>query len=169
MKRLGEWHTRIVNALAAFSCILLGLFTIGICYDVTLRALGFQPQLYVASLVEYGLLYVTVLSAPWLLRGRGHVYVDMAVSALPGSARRAVEFAVYILGFLTCVILAWAAIALSWDNFLRGEMEIRDFNMPRWLIYSPMALSFVLIAVEFLRYIVGVDSLYREAQRSAQL
>ncbi|MGE3246598.1 MAG: TRAP transporter small permease [Beijerinckiaceae bacterium] len=169
MRTLAGVHTWIINALAAASCVLLALFTVGICYDVLLRAAGFQPQLYVASLVEYGLLYVTVLSAPWLLRGKGHVYVDMAVSGLPEHMRHRVEQAVYVLGLITCLILAYAAFQLTWENWLRGENEVRDFDMPRWLIYLPMAVSFVLLALEFLRYLSGVDSLYRDSDRSTQL
>lgn len=169
MKVLADLHTRIVNALAAVSCVLLAVFTIGICYDVALRALGFQPQLYVASLVEYGLLYVTVLSAPWLLRGKGHVYVDMVTRGLPASTRRWIEMTVYLLGFLSCLILAYAAFDLTIENYMRGESEVRDFDMPRWLIYSPIGLGFLLLAFEFFRYLLGVDSLYRDAQRSSQL
>ena len=169
MKLMASIHTRIVNALAAISGAMLALFTIGICYDVTLRALGFQPQFYIASMVEYGLLYVTVLSAPWLLRENGHVFVDMVTRAMAPGLKRATEYAVYVLAFVACIILAWAAAYLSWENYLRGEMEIRDFNMPRWLIYSPMALSFALLAVEFLRCMSGVSSLYEGDSRSAQL
>ena len=169
MKILSDLHTWVINALAAVSCVLLAVFTVGICYDVSLRSLGFQPQLYVASLVEYGLLYVTVLSAPWLLRGKGHVYVDMATRPMPPQLRRVVEMGVYVLGFATCLILAYAAFDLTIENYLRGESEVRDFDMPRWLIYAPMGISFILLAFEFLRYIFATDSLYREAQRSSQL
>ena len=32
--------------------------------------------------------------------------------------------------------------------------------MPRWLIYLPMVIGLWLSAIEFLRYLLGLDSLY---------
>jgi TRAP-type C4-dicarboxylate transport system permease small subunit len=162
VKFLGAIQRRVVTGLAVLSSAMLAAFTIGICYDVLVRSLGFQPPNYTVSLVEYGLLYVTVLSAPWLLREKGHVFVDMAVRAMPPRVRRANEIAMYALGLAICLILAYAAGDLTLESWQRGDLDTRDFDMPRWAIYLPMTLSFLLLAFEFVRYLCGADSLYRD-------
>ena len=43
---------------------------------------------------------------------------------------------------------------------------MRTFDMPKWLIYLPMALGLWLSAVELLRYLLGLDSMY--ARRSGR-
>ena len=158
----------IVTALAVLSGAMLALFTAGICFDVVVRTAGFKPLPYTATLVEYGLFYVTFLSAPWLLRDKGHVYVDMVNRVLPPRAKRINEIAVYILGIATCLTLAYAALYMTVDSYTRGDLDTRDFDMPRWLLFLPMALSFFLLALEFLSYLGGRDSMYSES-RSDQL
>jgi TRAP-type C4-dicarboxylate transport system permease small subunit len=167
---LGVIQKRVVTGLAVLSAAVLAAITLGIVYDVVVRSIGFQPPNYTVSLVEYGLLYATVLAAPWLLREKGHVYVDMAVRALPPRARRANETAMYALGLAVCAILCYAAGDLTLETWRRGDLDTRDFDMPRWLIYLPMTVSFFLLALEFVRYLCGFASLYREgARRSEQL
>lgn len=169
MTVLGAIHRGVVVGLAALSAGMLALFTIGICYDVIVRTIGLPPPNYTVTLVEYGLLYVTVLSAPWLLREKGHVFVDMAVRAMPPRARRVNELAMYAIGLAVCAILCYAAGALAIESWQRGDLDNRDFDMPRWAIYAPMALSFFLLVLEFARYLAGVDSLYGERRRSEPL
>jgi len=162
VRLLGVLHTRIITGLAALAAAMLGAFTIGIVYDVSVRTLGFQPPAYTVSLVEYGLLYVTVLAAPWLLREKGHVFVDLAMRAMPPAARRFNENAMYVLGAVVCAVLTYAAGELTLESWQRGDLDTRDFDMPRWLIYLPMTLCFLLLVIEFVRYLFGPDSLYRD-------
>ncbi len=169
MKILNDIHGWIVSGLALLSGVTLALFTVGICADVVVRSLGFQPPAYTVSLVEYGLLYVTMLSAPWLLRQKGHVYVDMVTRALPPAVRRANELLVYILAAGVCFVLAYAAFDLARDAYVRGDLDTRDFDMPRWLIFSPISLCFLLLALEFLRFLFGNESLYEETGAREQL
>ncbi len=168
MKLLFDLQRWVVSALAVLSAVLLALFTVGICLDVIVRTSGFKPLPYTATLVEYGLFYVTFLSAPWLLRDKGHVYVDMVIRTLSPRTRHINEMLVYVLGMVTCLILAYAAADLTIDSFIRKDLDTRDFDMPRWMLFLPVSLSFFLLAMEFLTFLSGRDSMYR-GSRSDQL
>ncbi len=168
MKALLDLQRWVVNGLAVVSGGVLGLFTIGICADVLIRTFGSRPLPYTATLVEYGLFYVTFLSAPWLLRDKGHVYVDMVMRMMSPRAKRLNEILVYFLGFGSTAILTYAALYMTWDSYVRMDLETRDFDMPRWLLFLPMTISFFLISLEFLRYLLGHDSMYQDS-RSDQL
>jgi len=32
--------------------------------------------------------------------------------------------------------------------------------MPQWLLFAPMPLCFLLVACEFIRYLIGIDDMY---------
>ena len=36
----------------------------------------------------------------------------------------------------------------------------RSIELMLWWIYAPMPISFVLVAIEFIRYLVGIDDMY---------
>ena len=42
--------------------------------DVLIRLVGLKPWLYSSVLVEYGLLWFTMLATPWLARNKRHVF-----------------------------------------------------------------------------------------------
>ena len=63
-----------------------------------------------------------------------------------------IEQAVYLIGAVVCLIIAYVSFDLAW----RSEgWEIRTFEMPRWLVFVTMPAAFVLLAIEFLRLLAG--------------
>jgi TRAP-type C4-dicarboxylate transport system permease small subunit len=159
MTRLFAWSQRIGAALALFAKVLLALIVVLVSADVLGRNLG-QSLTWSASLVEYLLIYVTFLPMPALVRGKGHVCADFARRALPVPLRNVVERAVYALCIALCVYLGAVAFGSLVETARSGAFEMRTFDMPRWLIYLPMVIGLWLSALEFLRYLLGFDSLY---------
>jgi C4-dicarboxylate transporter DctQ subunit len=48
-----------------------------------MRNLGVQPFAWLFTSAEYALFYMTMLGAPWLVRERGHVHIELVTAALP--------------------------------------------------------------------------------------
>ncbi|HJN22178.1 MAG: TRAP transporter small permease [Alphaproteobacteria bacterium] len=153
----------LLRALAVVAAAILGLSALLITFDVLLRAMGWQPPAHTVSLTEYGLLYATLLGAPWLLRRHGHVHVEVVVMVLPEHLRRLAEALVCLICCAACLVVVWAAGNAMFDNLARGSFDMRSFDMPKWLLYAPFPLSFVMMAGEFLRFLLGRESLYAEA------
>ena len=61
---------------------------ISVIVSVLMRNAGLQPFAWLFTSAEYGLLYMTMLGAPWLVREKGHVHIELVTAALPN--RRAV-------------------------------------------------------------------------------
>ena len=62
--------------------IVLAIFVL-IALDVILPLVGIQPWDGTLGVVEYGLLWFTILAAPWLARIKGHVFIDAVAEMLP--------------------------------------------------------------------------------------
>lgn len=159
MTRLFDWSQRVAAALGHLAKALLALIVLLVSADVLARNAGYS-LVWGASLTEYLLVYVTFLPMPALVRGKGHVCADFVRRALPGWLRRVVERAVYALCIAICVYLGAVALGSLVETARSGAYEVRTFDMPRWLIYLPMVIGLWLSAIEFLRYLFGLDSLY---------
>ena len=59
-----------------------------------------------------------------------------------------------------CVVLAWYGGAITLQNFVDSEKDVRSFDMPRWILMASMPLSFGMMALEFIRYLVRGESPY---------
>lgn len=159
MTGLFDVSGRVAGALAALSMGLLASIVLLVSADVLSRNLG-HSLAWSASLTEYLLVYTAFLPMPALVRGKGHVCADFMRRALPPAARRNVERIVYVACVAICVYLGIVAAAGLVETWRSGAYEVRTFDMPRWLIYLPMVVGLWLSAIEFLRYLLGHDSLY---------
>lgn len=155
-KKLGT----VVTALSWLACALIPCMFTGITIDVLVRTAGYTPPLFTSSVVEYALLYLAMCSAPWLVRERGHVAIEALVSVLPNDVRRPLAKFVYLVCGVVSVLFAWFSLQLFWEAWVTGEEDVRGVDMPYWLLFLPMPLSFLLAGLEFFMYLVGLRSYY---------
>jgi TRAP-type C4-dicarboxylate transport system permease small subunit len=129
--------------------------------DVALRNLGYQSSAHLFTFTEYFLLLIPLLGAPWLVREKGHIYIELLIGALRPDARRRVLWAILALSLGVCLVLAWYGGAVTLQNFVQDEKDVRSFDMPRWMLMAAMPLSFGMMALEFLRLLLRRESPYR--------
>ena len=125
-----------------------------------LKRKGLILALLTSAVVEYILLYFTLFAAPFLTRKKGHVCVDALISRLKGRGRWLVEKFAYLICIATCLVFAYICFGLTLDAIRSGGFEERSIDVPLWINYAPMAPIFLLLALEFGRYLAGVDTLY---------
>lgn len=168
MTRLFDFSGWISKALAVVCCAILAVIAVITVVDVIAREMNIQIIGRVA-VSEYGLLYVAMLGAPYMVRTGGHVFVDALLQNLPRNGRLVLEKAIYILCIVLCLYLGWYCLDLGYRALMTGDFDSRSFDMPRWLIYLPMVIGFFVAAVEFLRYLIGPDSMYDQQDPDAAL
>jgi TRAP-type C4-dicarboxylate transport system permease small subunit len=160
VRTIAALYRRLLELLAVVAGVLLAAMALAIVVDVVVRNLGLQPPAHTLTLTEYGLLYVTMLAAPWLVREKGHVHIELLTAALSPRARFWLTRVVYALCVVTCVVIFYFALEVTIDQWRRAVIDVRSFDMPRWLLTASMPLSFGLMAIEFGRYLIGLDSMH---------
>jgi TRAP-type C4-dicarboxylate transport system permease small subunit len=164
--------------LKAYDALLYGMAVVAgavmvammttIFIDVVLRNLGYQSSAHFFTFTEYALLVVPCLGAPWLVRERGHIYIEILLAELAPPRRRAMVRLIGIGCIAVCAVLAWYGGAVTVEDFIRAEKDVRSFDMPRWMVVGFIPLSFGMMALEFLRFTVrGEDFLGLESPRES--
>jgi C4-dicarboxylate transporter DctQ subunit len=147
--------------MALVAGILMVAMMAMIVADVGLRNLGYQSSAHFFTFTEYFLLVIPMLGAPWLVREKGHIYIELLTGALPPAQRRTMMRGIVVLSLAVCLVLAWYGAAITVQNFVQNEKDVRSFDMPRWMLMLSMPLSFGMMALEFLRLLVRRESPYR--------
>ena len=160
MQSLAWAYERLLNAFKIGAEIVVFLIFLLIVVEVFVRLVGLQPSSYTLGVVEYGLLWFTMLGAPWLVRMKGHVFVDSLVQLLPEVVQSVLARLVYVICIVCSLFFIYYSTDLAIDAFLSGEMDIRGEAQPLWLLLVPIPVSFAMVAFEFLRFLVGVDTMY---------
>lgn len=164
-KPLADLYTKFLYACVYVAGVLIVVGILLIVVDVCIRASGGKPPGFTVAVVEYILLYFVLLTAPFLVREKGHVLTDMVFKALPPPLRKIVEKLVYLLCIGTSMLFAVVGTILMIESIKLGYMDERSVDIPYWVLYALFPLCFTMIAIEFARYLFGHDSLYEREQQ----
>lgn len=158
MSGLIRGYDRLLAALAMFAGVAIaGMFAL-IVIDVTARELVGSSFNFTIGLVEYGLLYLTMLAAPYLLRQRDHIRITSVVSRLPPRFRAILERVIALVCALATALIAYVSVELLIEKVEGGSVDIRGIDFPGWLLIVPLPLGYTLVAVEFLRIAFGRET-----------
>lgn len=160
MALLRRVYDALVYAMAFIAGATLVWLMVSTILSVAMRNAGLQPFAWLFTSAEYGLLYMTMLGAPWLVRERGHVHIELVTAALPVTLRQVLSRTVALACVLVCATLAWKGYELVATNIARSDFDVRAYYFPRWLLTISFPLSFGLMAIEFARFAIGRDVLH---------
>ncbi|RBI82952.1 TRAP transporter small permease [Rhodosalinus halophilus] len=160
MKPVLRLYDGLLSAFALVAGGLLVWLMVSILISVTMRNLGMQPFPWLFLSGEYGLFYLTMLGAPWLVRKRGHVHVELVTAMLPDRAQAALSRLVAFGCVVVCLILAWAGVELVARDIARSNFDVRAYFTPKWLLTIAFPVSFGLMAVEFGRFVFGHELMH---------
>jgi TRAP-type C4-dicarboxylate transport system permease small subunit len=158
--RIAAVYLQFIVLLKYLSGVVIVAVFVLIVSDVLIRTVGLKPWLYSSVLVEYGLLWFTMLAAPWLARNKAHVFIDAITQLLPAAAQRVLAKFVYLVCVCICLTIAYFSLRLLLDAIAHEEIDTRAADMPMWSLLAPIPLCFLLVAIEFLRFLLGFDSMY---------
>src|SRR5207253_11377226 len=86
---------------------LMAAMMVVIFVDVVLRNLGYQSSAHFFTCTEYALLAVPCLGAPWLVREKGHIYVEIIFMCLGARQQVVLRYLIGVLCIIVCAVLAW--------------------------------------------------------------
>lgn len=146
---------RLCDGLAIFAGCYLVAIMFGIVFQATLRSFGYSGSSHIFTFSEYGLLYIAMAASPWLVRERGHVFIEMLTAAMRPSVRDMFSRGVAVLCIVICAFLVYYSAGATIRAYNFGDADMRSLDMPKWLLLGSMPICFFLMALNFLRFVFG--------------
>src|SRR5881394_2380356 len=154
MQGLERGYGRLLDVFAAAACALIFGMTLMICADVFLRNVRVIPGVAglacSAEISEAMLFLVTLLTAPWLLRRGQHIRVDIVLRAVPPRVGWVFEWAVDLLAFGCCGIIAWYSARAAFASYAAGSVSIKTLVTPEWWLLTVLPVAFACLTIEML-------------------
>ncbi|MGE4012055.1 MAG: TRAP transporter small permease [Alphaproteobacteria bacterium] len=154
MDRFETAFASLVTALGVLVALSIGVITIAMTLDWLLRVTEIGGIKWLRDVIEYSLYAGVFLAAPWVLRNRAHVSVDLVLSAL--SRRRAdmLNRALNVLGLLICVALGWFGLELTIQMFQEKSIARKTIAIDRWILQAVFVFTMALLAIEYILRLV---------------
>jgi TRAP-type C4-dicarboxylate transport system permease small subunit len=150
-----SWFDSLIDALAVAAGALIVLLTALVVFDVGARSLRILTLPWSLEATEYMLYAVTFLGAPWVLRERGHIAIELVVERLPARARAAVARFADFLGAAICVVLFYYACRVLWLSHQSGILVQKSFTFPEWVAYAGIPPVMLILLGIHLRWILA--------------
>ena len=153
---------RLCDLLAIFAGIYLAAIMLGIVISALARTLYLSGAWtsHIFTFAEFGLLYIVMAASPWLVRHRGHVFIELLTAAIPKGTQRVFSRVIAVLCVAICLLLAWYTWGATAKAYRFGDAEMRSLDMPKYLLLGAMPIGFGLMALQFLRFVFGPETLH---------
>lgn len=120
-------------------------------FEVVTRYLLKRPTAWAGDVSMYLILYFTFLGAAWVLKGEGHVKVELITSWLSPRAEAFWTGVTSVVCLVACSIFFWEGTKATWEAYKIGNFIERGIVMPRSLILWVMPFGTFLLCIQFIR------------------
>lgn len=159
---------RINHIFVLFSIALIVFALLAVCADVTIRYVTPHPLLWVQEVTNYVLVYITFLSAAWVLKKDMHVRVDLFLNRLSSRGRALLNAVDSALGALISLTIVLAGGYVTIDYFQRGVPSVELLATPMYLVIGIIPLGSLFLFIQYIRTTRGYISQFKTLQTKVQ-
>lgn len=138
--------------------MLVGVI-VSVMVEVFLRSFFNRPQEWVVEISEYALLYITFLSAAFVLKKEGHIVVDLVTCRLNLNKRLFLAIVQYILISLVSMVFIYVGAKVTVDNFIRGIYNPTVLQIPIAYVLGIIPIGGFFLLVQSL---IGLFTSYKK-------
>lgn len=137
------------------SGVLLALITLAVCVEVIVRKLWNLSIIGVVECSEYAIVFITFLSASWILKQDAHVKVDIVVGSLKPGPRALLNMITSFYGAVLCMFITYRSATVIWDLWRRNLDTEKALELPMAPLYIAMLIGSFMLFLGFLRRAYG--------------
>lgn len=160
---LDRWWGHLLWVLMALAAIYVGLIMVAIIYQTVFRTLGWDYSPLAFVFIEYGFVYALFLGSPWLVRERGHIYIEILTALLKPRARSVLSRFIALFCASTCFLWTWYSghlVMEQWDDPMAYDELRAQFDLRLWVGTIVFPFGFALIGIEFLRFVFTAEPMH---------
>lgn len=151
MSRLSRWMDHIIDWMKNVALGLIVFVALSVVAEVVLLYFLKKPVDWVSEVTEYALVYITFLSAVWILKDDGHVRVDFLLKWFPPKIQALLEVIGSLIGTIISAVIfiygSWVIFDL-WEKGLRTETILA---VPKAPLFAIIPFGCLLLLLQFIK------------------
>jgi len=156
---------RIIGLLASLGAAVIIFMTIIVCWDVASRFFVGSGMGWTLEVVEYGLLWFTLLATAWVLKKERHVKIDILLTRFSPKTQALLNIITSTLTAVACLFIVWYGAEVTWEFFQTGELLPSLVMPPKFLPYLIIPIGFAFLFVQFARRAYGYLGSWRASPK----
>jgi len=150
MMKITNIFDHVLDAFTFFAGILL-YFVVGLVFaGIIFRAVG-HPIAWITEVSEFSMIYVAFLIVAWVLRGEGHVSIDIVINRIRPRIQSLINTTTSALCVIICFILTWYGVLVTWKFYLNGQFAVSILEPPKYILLLIIPIGSALLFLQSLR------------------
>ncbi len=146
---------RTIGSLAALASFLILFIAVSVSTAVVMRYFLGRPIFWVIEISGYSLLYITFLTAAWLLKNEGHVKMDLLLNRLRPGAQSILNMITSAVSAIALLIVVRYSARATWEYYINDYYVPGLLEPPQWAILIIIPIGSLLLSIQFLRRTYG--------------
>lgn len=137
-------------AYLAGALILLDMSSL--CIDVILRYFSSWHIRDLLAYIEFSLIFITFLSAAWVLKQEGHVRVDFLVSKMGPRSQTVLAIFSSIIGIIVCLVFVWYGAVATYELWVTNAYDVfKITGFPKAIPVAIIPVGSFILLIQFVR------------------
>jgi TRAP-type C4-dicarboxylate transport system permease small subunit len=151
LKKLGRIYDHIIDSAAVLAGVMLIFLMLSVSLEVALRYFWGRPTSWVGEIAGYILLYIPFLIAAWVLKGEGHVKMDLLLNRLSPKNQCLLNAVTSVTSAVICLVLTWFGLRSSLYFYSVNYKTPTVLMLPKGIIIGIIFVGCFLLSIQFLR------------------
>ena len=148
---LNNSFDRLLNVMAGIASVIIVAAMLNATVGVIMRTFFNRPIGWTSEFNAYALLYITYLSAAWILMHEGHVVISIAAQALKPKYAAALKAITSVIGALVYFLITYFATTVTWKNLINNYPVQATVRIPKFTILIIIPIGCLCMGIQFLR------------------
>lgn len=149
---------RTVDLASKIAAIIAGVMLVAamlvICEMIFLRYVFRAPTIWQTDFVVFSATAAMFLGAPYVLKTRGHVGVDVIELALPAQPQRILGIIGAVLGLIFAVLMTIASAMFFHEAYVNEWRTATIAAITLWIPLLPLPISFALLSLQYIAELI---------------
>ena len=149
--KAGAIFDKALTVMMIIAALVIVFDMLAISFDVIARYTTGFTWTGLLEISEYSMLWMTFLSAAWILKIDGHVKVDLVLNRLSPQKKAITGIITSIICTILMVIIVWFTLKLTVADYQTGFYYISVLQPPKWTIEIIIPIGCFLLLIQCLR------------------
>jgi TRAP-type C4-dicarboxylate transport system permease small subunit len=149
--RFGTAHDVLTRVGFAVACVLIGLSTCALSYEVIARYFFNAPTVWASPIVSYFLVASIFLAMPELTRQSAHISITILLDALAPERSEIARKIVRMVAACACLLAAWFSADETLNQLNFGIHTNPPLSIQKWIVSGVVPYGMLSSAIYFLR------------------
>ncbi|MBW2609472.1 MAG: TRAP transporter small permease [Deltaproteobacteria bacterium] len=164
--KISDIFDGVLSLFGTLAVILITFDMLIVSALVVMRYILKRAPTWVIEFTEYSLLYITFLGAAWLLKGEGHVKMDLVISSLRPRTQAILNTITSVACAVVCLIVVWFGVKVTWNHFQTNYLLPTILRPPSYLIVCIIPIGCFMLFIQFLRRAYRYLGEFREKEKN---